>query len=167
MTGKYIRKLVRDALIDTYEEFSNPIHIIVLFENSERGNLKPLTEGKWIPTDEKDYWIRLDKPKNNIEQLHAHIAHKKHINTKNKQVAWNEDGTRHDKKSFNNKFNGLETAKKIAAKALDLPPNTLLENLNNKKTGALLLESIQDLPENSNVFIFQLVKKDENQILLS
>jgi hypothetical protein len=159
MDKEQLRKLIREIMIETFEEFENPFHIIVLFDKSEKDNLDLLTEGQWVPSDVKDYWKRLDTPKFDFEQLHVHIARQKHINTKSKQVAWNQDTTRHDKKSFNNNFNGMETAKKIARDALCLPPDTVLEKINNNGTGNLLLESVEYLPDNSSIFIFQVKKQ--------
>ena len=64
--------------------------------------LKSLTEGRWEPAGYKDFMIRVDpvRPETK-EQRHVHIARQKHTSAKNQQVAWNEDGSRHDKKSFN------------------------------------------------------------------
>lgn len=167
MDKKELRKLIREIMIDTFEEFSNPFHIIVLFDKSQRDNLDLLTEGQWVPSDVKDYWKRLDKPKFDFEQLHVHIARQKHINSKSQQVAWNQDGTRHDKKSFNKNFNGMETAKQIARDALGLDAGTVLENINDNGTGLLLLESVENLPEKSSVYIFKVVEKNKKQMLKS
>ncbi len=156
MDKEQLRKLIREIMIETFEEFTNPFHIIVLFDKFDKNKL---LEGQWIPSDVKDYWKRLDTPKFDFEQLHVHIARQKHINTKSKQVAWNQDTTRHDKKSFNNNFNGMETAKKIARDALGLPPDTVLENIKNNGTENLLLESIEYLPSSSSIFIFQVKKQ--------
>lgn len=154
-------------MITTLDEFKNPYHIIVLFDKSERGNLQLLIEGQWTPSGDKDYWQRLDKPKLDFEQLHVHIARQKNINTKSKQVSWNLDATRHDKKSFNQNFDGIEKAKGIASKALRLPSDTILENIENHGTGLLLLETVDYLPTECCVFVFQVVKKNKKQILHS
>jgi hypothetical protein len=160
------KEIIHNMLVEKFDEFSYPFHIIVLIEESERDGLAlPLYEGRWEDSGRKDYWLRLDLPRNDFEQLHAHIAHKKNINTKSKQVSWNQDGTRHDKKSFNNSFNGMETAKTIARDALGLPPDAVLEFVDNKDTGELLLESIENLPESGNVFIFRIVKDKKKQVL--
>lgn len=99
------------------------------------------------------YALRLDKPKFDFEKLHVHIAKNKHVNTKTKQVAWNNDGTRHDKKAFNNNFTGLEKAKQIARKSLNLSADIVLEKISNVNTGQLLLEGVQDLPKNSTIYL--------------
>ena len=137
------------------EESETSFHIIVLIDKDQLKNFPLLKEGKWVPSGIKDYWERLDKPKVRFDQLHVHIAKQKHINSKTKQVSWNVDKTRHDKKSFNKNFNGMETAKNIAKRALGLPPETQLENVENKSSGKLLLESIEYLPANTSIFIFE------------
>ncbi len=154
-------------MIPTFDEFANPYHIIVLFDKSERNNMDYLAEGIWTSSGEKDYWQRLDKPKFDFEQLHVHIARQKHINTKSKQVAWNVDGTKHDKKTFNQNFNGMEKAKQIARKALGLKSDAVLEFIEHQGVGQLLLESVEYLPAESSVFIFKLIDKTKNQILHS
>ncbi len=164
--AKNTKSLLRKFLISSYEDFNNPCHIIVFFDKTEKKHVENLNEGKWVPSSEKDYWQRKDTPKFDHEQLHVHIARTKNINTKSKQVSWNQDGTRHDKKTFNKNFNGIETAKVIAKDVLGLPPDTILENIETK-VGGLLLESVSYLPEKSNVFIFQIVKTNKRQILKS
>jgi hypothetical protein len=154
-------------LLESFEEFTHPFHIIVLFDKSDKDKLGLISEGDWKPSSQKGYWQRLDTPKFDFEKLHVHIAKQKHINAKNKQVAWNNDGTRHDKKSFNQNFNGMEKAKEIARKALGLPSDTLLENVNNKSNGELLLESVEYLPTKSSIFVFEVIKENKKQILFS
>lgn len=34
------------------------------------------------------------------KQIHVHVAHKKHLKNKNKQISWNIDSTKREKKSF-------------------------------------------------------------------
>ena len=151
----------------TSDESIHHYHIIVLFDKSEKGSLDYLIEGKWISSGEQDYWQRLDKPKFDFEQLHVHIAHQKHINTKSKQVTWNTDGTRHDKKTFNQNFNGMERAKEIARNALGLKSDAILEFIEHQGTGKLLLETVEYLPAKSCVFVFRLITNKKKQILHS
>lgn len=158
MDIKELRKLIRETIMETFDEFNNPYHIIVLFDKADLEKIDLLTEGQWVPSDEKGYWKRLDKPKFDFEKLHIHIARDKHINNKNKQVSWNDDGTRHDKKSFNNNFVGIETAKRIARNALGLPDNFQLENISEPTTGQLLLEGVESIPSTSSIFIFEVSK---------
>lgn len=145
--------------MESFDEFSNPYHIVVEFNKTDIGLFQPLTEGKWEPSEEKGYWKRLDTPNFDFEKLHVHIARDKHINTKSKQVSWNDDGTRHDKKSFNNNFVGLETAKRIARNALGLSNDVQLESLSVPDGIMLLNESCIDyLPKSTSIFIFKITK---------
>lgn len=153
-------------IIETYEEYNHPFHIIVIVDNADKDKISLITEGDWRPSSEKGYWQRLDTPKFDFEQLHVHIAKQKHINAKSKQVSWNVDGTRHDKKSFNQNFNGMETAKKIARNALGLSSDFQLENIQEPKEGELLLENIEYLPSKTSIYIFKL-KTQSSQLLKS
>ncbi len=162
-----LKNILKEIILENLVETSKPFHIVVVFDKSENDELGLITEGDWIPSCEKGYWQRIDTPKFDTQKTHIHIAKQKHINTKNKQVAWNDDGTRHDKKSFNQNFNGIEKAKKIAIKALGLSSDVVLENLEDKYNGQLLLESIDYLPAKSFIFIFQVVNSNRKNILLS
>ncbi len=122
---------------------------------SDKDKVALITEGDWRPSSEKGYWQRLDTPNFNFEKIHIHIAKQKHIKAKSKQVSWNNDGTRHDKKSFNNNFKGMETAKRIARNVLGLSSDFHLENIQEPKQGALLLESIEYLLSKTSVYIFK------------
>lgn len=160
----FIREQLRSELLDSEDQF----HIIITFNKSQ--DILPdliMNEGIWKPSGYKGYWHRLDIPKFDHEQLHVHIARQKHINTKSKQVAWNKDTSRHDKKSFNDNFNGLEKAKKIARNVLKLPKDTTLENLIDFEKGQLLLEDVQDLPQKSDAYIFKAINKNKPQIIKS
>lgn len=109
--------------------------------------LQPLTEGRWEPAGYKDFMIRVDpmRPETK-EQRHVHIARQKHATTKNQQVAWNQDGSRHDKKSFNTSLGQQDAVRNIAAKVLNIRQE-LLETLDRGVFGGggLLLES--DAPQ--------------------
>jgi Family of unknown function (DUF6367) len=140
-------------------ENDGPCHIIVVLDGSESKKLLLLTEGRWEDSDVGGYKVRVDKPKFDFGKLHAHIAKEKHINTKAKQVSWNNDGTRHDKKTFNNNFNGMETAKGIARKALGLSDDFQLECISDQNKGSLMLESIGDLPSNCFLYVFSTSNK--------
>lgn len=111
-----------------------PVHSLVLSQ------LGPLTEGHWCDAPNSKYGYRVEAENPALRQLrHVHVAQKKHTSTKAKQVSWNDTGTRHDKKSFNTSFKGLEKAKEIARTALNLPPTFHLEQY--VPDAKLLLES--------------------------
>jgi len=104
------------------------ITICIRCENQEYLSVEMINEGIWKESDLKNYFYRVDPPHNNTGERHVHIAHKKHINSKNNQVSWNQNGTRHDKKSFNSKMKGIEKAKIIARKALNIGNEIILES---------------------------------------
>lgn len=87
-----------------------------------------INEGIWKNAHLKGFMIRIDSPHTLDGKRHIHIARSKHIHSKNKQVSWNDDLTRHDKKSFDSNFTGIERAKEIARKELGLDNNAILEN---------------------------------------
>ncbi len=87
--------------------------------------------------------MRIDKPTDHTQKLHIHIAKDKHINTKTQQVAWNDDGTRHDKKTFNTNLGSSSKVQQIAKQALNLDGNIILEMYTPTKLG-LILESIEN-----------------------
>ena len=161
-----IRDIFNEILIEKFNEFKNPYHIIVLINENDLPNSGQLNEGQWEQSEVSGYVQRIDKPNFNWEQLHIHIAREKNINTKNKQVSWNADGTRHDKKSFNDNFNGMETAKRIARNALGLPDNFRLENFDITDRAELILESLEYVPANTSLFIFVAQSPNNPKILL-
>ncbi|MBI2272256.1 MAG: hypothetical protein HYU70_00540 [Bacteroidetes bacterium] len=77
--------------------------------------------GVWVATGVGDYMARVDAAHGSHGQKHVHIARKKHTANKDKQVTWNEDGTRHDKMTFDENFNGMERAKSIVRDILGKP----------------------------------------------
>jgi len=105
--------------------------------------LQKLEEGKWLPSDEPGWMKRVEPTVGRNGVRHAHVAKERDIRNKNKQVAWNDDRSQHDKKSFNKNLPGIETAREIARKALGLPDDTVLEHkeLNKSAYLPLLLES--------------------------
>lgn len=101
-----------------------------------------LNEGKWVPSGISGWMQRVDAANPSIPmQRHVHVARLKHISTKTRQAAWNEDGSRHDKKIFNDKLGSLNAARTIARAALNLGDDVILESLQRKEP--LLLEESQ------------------------
>lgn len=117
----------------------------ILLEIAEEliDNVFLLNEGQWQESKIKNYMLRIDAPTDDTQQRHVHITQKKHLHTKNKQVAWNIDGSRHDKKSFNTKLGSNKDVHKIAKDALNLPNDLTLESLQ-KLSPIKLLESYQE-----------------------
>lgn len=164
---KSLKSFIRERLIKSFEEYSNPFHIIIEIDKMEFEDSENLFEGIWKPSKVKNIWQRVDKPKFEHEKLHIHLANKKHINTKSKQVSWNDDGTRHDKMSFNDNFSGIESAKQIARDVLNIPSNKIVEYIENKPHGLLILENVEYLPKKAKVLIFKIVEKNNTKIIHS
>jgi Family of unknown function (DUF6367) len=162
-----LRNLLREILMETFDEFANPYHIIVLIDEKDYPKAGQLNEGRWEPSGEKGYMQHIDQPHFDWQLLHIHLARDKHINTKNMQISWNNDGTRHDKKSFNNNFVGIETAKRIARNALGLPDNFQLEIFNVSEKAELILESIEYVPSKTSLFIFYVQNPNKSKLILS
>ena len=107
--------------------------------------LDRLEESQWKKSKNPDYWIRVDPARPELKQRrHVHIAHKKHLSAKNKQVVWNDDLTRHDKKTFDVAFKGMSVAKDIAKSALGLPTDAVLENMSPLSRLEFLVEEVLD-----------------------
>lgn len=118
-------------------------YLIVDIQESLLNDSVLLLEGQWINSGKKGYQMRIDKPTDHTQKLHVHIAKDKHINTKTQQVAWNNDGTRHDKKTFNTNLGSSSKVQQIARQALNLDDNIILEMYTPTKLG-LILESIEN-----------------------
>jgi hypothetical protein len=87
-----------------------------------------VNEGRWIPSGRRNFMMRVDAENPSIkQQRHVHVAQKKHISTKYNQAAWNQNGTKHDQKSFNSKIGSLDVVQSIARDALGLPDSIKLE----------------------------------------
>ncbi len=87
-----------------------------------------ISEGRWVDSGKNNYMQRVDAENSSINQKrHVHIAKTKHISNKNMQASWNDDGTKHDKKTFNSNIGSISTVQNIARQALGLPDNFKLE----------------------------------------
>lgn len=123
-----------------FREIYEVDYIIIKIDDSLLRHLN-LNEGCWQQSSESGYSYRINpaRPSQN-QQRHIHIANTKHIRSKKEQVAWNIDGSKHDKKSFNTEFYGLEAAKRIARKALGLSTNLKLEKVTQFDNELFLIE---------------------------
>ncbi|WP_462247382.1 DUF6367 family protein [Ekhidna sp.] len=157
---KLLEEEVQNFYMESFEEFTNPPHIMVLGDFMHLN--QRVDEGKWDDSGYKGYKIRFDKAHSSKGLDHVHIARDKHINAKNKQVAWNKDGSKHDKKSFNSNFHGMNKAKEIASKALGIKKSKLKESASQDSTANLILESslIDYIPSKASIFVFELDAAD-------
>ena len=86
-------------------------------------------ESQWQHAGYKDWRYRLDPPNPEIPSMrHLHIAKVKHQTAKNMQASWNENGTRHDKQTFNSKVGDQKFVRELAKKILKLGPDIGLED---------------------------------------
>lgn len=102
--------------------------ISVLLPLSALSHLEIALESHW--TDAKKGWMyRVDAANPAIPLLrHVHIAKKQHTSSKNMQVSWNDDGTRHDKKSFNDGVAHQNYVRELARDVLKLDWSISLES---------------------------------------
>lgn len=134
MKAKDFFSFIDEQTEDLIDEF-----VIIINDSVILKSPVDLIESKWVESGYRDFMYRVDPQRPELkQQRHIHIARKSHVSAKTKQVAWNQDGTRHDKKTFNTKLGQQGAVKNIAACVLNV----------NKE----LLESIRPL-ENSDVRI--------------
>lgn len=109
--------------------------VVVLSEEAFKSlGLHEIDESRWVRSAHRGYSLRVDPARPEMsQQRHVHIAHDKHTAAKNKQVSWNADKSRHDKKSFDVAFRSMDTAKDIARAALNLPDDALLESASRRE----------------------------------
>ncbi|WP_318492185.1 DUF6367 family protein [Photobacterium leiognathi] len=120
--------------------------IIKINDDSELLNcLEFMSDGSilhslWKPSSFNDWWYRVDpeNPENKV-QRHIHIAKKKHRNSKEMQASWNVDGSRHDKKSFNETIAEHNKVRSIASETLGVDKDNLQIITENNLIRSLLL----------------------------
>lgn len=138
-----------DQLFDGIQKsFAEPGYIVVVIDTSalERTYRNMLQEGQWVSSGKGDWVLRIDPPNPQLkQQRHVHIAHRKHINTKNKQFVWNQDGICHDMASSSRNPQGMQTAKQIAQDVLHLGNEIILEDVSEDMKEQFLKESSSDL----------------------
>lgn len=116
-------------------------------------------ESVWQDSGDKDWHYRIDGENPSIPaQRHIHIARKKHTSSKNMQAAWNIDGTRHDRKSFNTSVGDQDRVKRIARAALGLPSNVALESADSDGSAITLLEEASVSTDGKTAYLKMSVK---------
>ncbi|ANI82398.2 DUF6367 family protein [Kosakonia oryzae] len=106
-----------------------------------------ITTESWKEDSNSGLYYRVDPANTNTNtQRHIHIAAKKHTSSKDKQVSWNQDASRHDAHSFNDSFTKRNAAERLAKKILNIGPNVSLEAYQDDELSSLILES-----DNNNV----------------
>lgn len=88
-----------------------------------------LEEGRWTPSHIRGIYQRIDPARPEMGQRrHVHLSTKKHLSTPGRQVSWNDDGTRHDRHSFHDRFGSQRDVREVARVALGLPAGAVLEH---------------------------------------
>jgi hypothetical protein len=133
-----------EQLMLTFKEFlDSPEYVIVKVPVNLIDPRELLNEGKWRPSGKPGWMQRIDAENPSIPlQRHVHVAKSNHVSSKTQQAAWNEDGTRHDKKTFNDKVGSLDAARSIARAALKLGDDVILEQIGEAQR-LLLLEEVR------------------------
>lgn len=91
--------------------------------------LSLVMEGRWIDAPRPGWSYRVD-PENTstLTQRHVHIAKSKHVSAKDMQASWNQDGTRHDKSTFNKSVGDKQFVRQLARDVPRFPDSVMLES---------------------------------------
>ncbi|MDF1501807.1 DUF6367 family protein [Roseisolibacter sp. H3M3-2] len=101
------------------------------------------------------YRVDQANPGNRVRR-HVHICRSKHTSAKGRQVSWNDDGSRHDKKSFDEKLGGLGAAKQIAREILGSPDHLVFEIVHDAdRAGRILVEHAEDVAGQEHVVVLR------------
>lgn len=143
-----------DNLCGVYEdEFGDDLYVIVGLPEAFIQKLPNLEESKWHSKGTLRY--RIDPPNPSLQiQRHIHITNKKHVASKSKQVAWNQDGSRRDKSSFNTSMKGMEKAKRLTRDILGLSQDIVLESYDLPES---LKESVDPCSRVSQVYTLRIM----------
>jgi hypothetical protein len=132
-------------------------YFVVELPEDQIASLAILNEGQWVQSRKSGYMQRVDAENPSMnQQRHVHVAKSKHINNKNKQAAWNQDTTKHDRKSFNSKIGSIAVVQSIAQQALGLPTTARLEEAT--KADKLWLQLNESVKFGCSPILFKLVK---------
>lgn len=134
---KSFKKFVAEEAVD-YIVIQAPEGISRLVEKAV------LNEGLWVEAGVKDWMLRVDPKSPAISlQRHVHITRKKHINSNKMQASWNQDGTRHDKSTFNSTVGSQSSVQDISRKALGVGVEVVFEEMS--RVDQLICESSSSL----------------------
>ena len=114
---------------------------MVLTEEELKAVAFSLEESRWTSSHIRGIYLRVDPARPEMKQRrHVHLSTKKHLRSPSQQASWNDNGTRHDRHNFNDKFGSRPDVKDVARVALGLPANTILEKLTTR--AGRILESL-------------------------
>lgn len=112
-------------------EMTHALRLTIRAIDLQRFNI--VDESRWTQSKINGLYQRVDPERPQMSQLrHVHVAAKKHLRASSMQAAWNNDGSRHDRKNFNDVFGSQKDVRDVARAALGLPNDFLLERLENK-----------------------------------
>jgi len=123
-----IREAYIECLNTQQAEESIDEIIVEISEDLIQSGLYNFSESRWVDSHKPGWRYRLDPMNTNTKTLrHVHIAKTKHTSSPRMQAAWNDDGTRHDKRNFNPSVGNKKAAQQIARTALNLPIDAVME----------------------------------------
>lgn len=138
--GKLIAEILRTL---EAEEALGEICVELSSDAFERCDLQLALESRWESSGYKDWMYRVDPADPKIPlRRHVHIAKSKHTSAKSMQASWNDNGTRHDKGSFNTSVGDTAQVREIAKKVLRIPPNVTLESADRARVGGSLVDEV-------------------------
>lgn len=120
----------------------------------------------WRNASKKGWSMRVDPARPEMIQMrHVHVARSEHVRAKGQQVAWNDNGTRHDRRTFNSNIEGLRTAERIAREVLNLPDSVILERVVDQSLqSSILAEGLSAIIETAANPIILKVRSDAGRV---
>lgn len=132
-------------------------YFVVELPEEQIASFAILNEGQWVQSDKNGYMQRVDAENPSMnQQRHVHVAKSKHIKNKNKQASWNQDTTKHDRKSFNLKIGSIAVVQSIARQVLGLTKTARLEEAT--KADKLWLQLNESMDFACSPVLFKLVQ---------
>jgi hypothetical protein len=129
-----------DESVDTLSDFP---YLLIEIDSDLLAStgLKIDEASRWTQSAVKGLVYRIDPERLELRQKrHVHVASQKHTSAKNKQVSWNDDGSRHDRHSFNDKLGRQVDYRNVARAALGLSASTILEAVQPSRAATLMEE---------------------------
>jgi hypothetical protein len=147
MTRTSLNEILLDVLPFSYIVIQIPEAILARSEIASA-----LTESRWLDSKVHRGWsYRINPSRPEFGRMrNVHVSRSEHTRAKNKQVSWNQDQSRHNRKTFDERIRGMETAKAIARAALGLPADAILEVVAGPERRRRFLKEIRDSAEGSS-----------------
>ena len=112
---EFLAEQIDEVIVEVPEEILSGLNLVM--------------EGRWVDASRSGWSYRVD-PENTstLTQRHVHIAKSKHVSAKDMQASWNQDGTRHDKSTFNKSVGDKQFVRQLARDVLSIPDSVMLES---------------------------------------